>query len=69
MSTASAHLHPKNFVVYSRGGKEVCQLDLGFILPKLLMIFAPMVVGFIAVKCKKWDADGNKVLAICKKEK
>lgn len=38
-------------------------MDIGFILTKLMMMFAAIIAAFIAVKCGKWDAKGNKVLS------
>lgn len=38
-------------------------MDFGFILPKLVMIFTPMLAAYLAVKCGLWNKDGNKVLS------
>jgi len=38
-------------------------MDIGFILTKLMMMFAAVIAAFIAVKCGKWDTKGNHVLS------
>ena len=38
-------------------------MDIGFILTKLGMMFAAIIAALIAVKCKLWDASGNRVLS------